>query len=81
MTNTLVVCQACEKTNLIPFARAQSAQAICGSCKANLPFHDGVQDVNGSTLLKLVRGADRPLQSLRSDFSGGCPRNWMITDL
>ena len=59
--NALVVCPSCEKINRIPFAKAETARPVCGACKADLPFHGGVQDVSGSALLKLVRAADRPV--------------------
>lgn len=58
--NTLVVCSNCEKVNRVPLG-TQAAQPICGSCKTALPIQDGVQDLNGSTLSKILRVADRPV--------------------
>ena len=47
--------------NRVPLAASLKAMPICGSCKTNLPIHDGVQDLTSSALSKLVRVADRPL--------------------
>ncbi len=59
--NTLVVCTQCEKLNRVALERTETASPICGSCKTTLPLHEGVQDVSGTALSKLVRAADRPL--------------------
>lgn len=58
---SLVVCPNCEKLNRVPLGRAQTAKPICGSCKTDLPIQDGVQDVSGSALSKLIRSADQPV--------------------
>jgi thioredoxin 2 len=59
--NTVVVCTNCEKLNRVSLEKASSAQAVCGSCKSSLPIHDGVQEVTGSSLAKLLRSVDRPV--------------------
>lgn len=59
--NTLVICPKCEKLNRVALAAASKSTPICGNCKTNLPLHDGVQDVSGSALTKLMGLADRPL--------------------
>ncbi len=59
--NTLVVCPKCEKLNRVALEKAASAAAICGSCKTELPLHDGVQDLSSNTLSKLLRNSDRPV--------------------
>jgi len=59
--NTLVVCPKCEKLNRVALDQATSAKPICGSCKAELLLHDGVQDVSASALAKLNRAGDRPV--------------------
>lgn len=41
--------------------RAMNAVPICGGCKAELPLHDGVQDICSKALTKLLRSADRPI--------------------
>lgn len=59
--NTLVICPQCEKLNRVSLAAASKAVPICGNCKTALPLHDGVQDISGSALTRLVKMADRPL--------------------
>lgn len=59
--NTLVVCPHCEKLNRVPLDRAEAARPVCGSCKTELLLREGVQDLSGSSLSKLVRSADRPV--------------------
>ena len=59
--NTLVICPSCEKLNRVPLDKAEKASPVCGSCKAGLPLHEGVQDVSGSALSKLIRSAERPV--------------------
>jgi thioredoxin 2 len=59
--NAIVVCSDCEKLNRVPFDRAMQAQPVCGSCKAALPFQDGVQEVSGTALGKLIKSGDRPI--------------------
>jgi thioredoxin 2 len=59
--NTMVVCNNCEKVNRVPLERAEASQPICGSCKAELPLREGVQDVSGSGLSKLIGSADLPV--------------------
>lgn len=58
---TLVVCPKCEKLNRVSLEKAESSSPICGSCKAALPLHAGVQDVSSTALGKLIRAADRPV--------------------
>lgn len=59
--NTLVVCPQCEKLNRVPLERAVTALPICGSCKSDLPLHDGVQEISDSSLKKLVQLSDRSI--------------------
>jgi len=59
--NTLVVCSHCEKINRVPLDKVAAAHPVCGGCKAKLPLHDGVQDVSGAGLVKLIRTADQPV--------------------
>src|SRR6185312_2948267 len=59
--NTLVVCAKCEKINRVAVKGGPGGRPVCGNCKAELPIHDGVQDVTSASLNKLVRAADRPV--------------------
>ena len=59
--NTLVVCPKCDALNRVALDKAAGAAPICGACKAELPFHDGVQDLSAKALNKLLRSADRPI--------------------
>ncbi len=59
--NTLVVCSQCEKLNRVSIEKADSVRPVCGSCKAELPFHRGVQEVSGAGLSKIIRSGDRPV--------------------
>jgi thioredoxin 2 len=59
--NTLLICPKCEKLNRVPLEAASKGVPICGNCKSALPLHDGVQDISGSALTRLVGVADRPL--------------------
>jgi thioredoxin 2 len=56
--NTLVFCNHCQKLNRVPNEKALSAQAICGNCKNELPFHHGVQDVSDIGLKKIITNSD-----------------------
>lgn len=47
--------------NRVDLESAARASPICGSCKAELPLHEGVQDIGPKALNKLVRMADRPI--------------------
>lgn len=57
----IVPCFKCLTPNRVDLQKASEAKPICGSCKANLPLHDSVQDVNASTLKKLVAISDLPV--------------------
>jgi thioredoxin 2 len=61
MANTMVVCAGCEKINRVPLERADAERPICGNCRQELPFRDGVQETSDSALAKLIRLADRPV--------------------
>jgi thioredoxin 2 len=56
---SLAICGSCGATNR--FDVAKSDQAVCGRCKAGLPVHDGVVDVDASSLQKLIAASDVPV--------------------
>lgn len=57
----IVPCSACYKLNKVDLDKARDAKPICANCKAYLPIHDGIQDVNGNTLRKLLINTDLPV--------------------
>lgn len=59
--DTLVVCPNCEKVSRVKLDRAEQAKPICGNCKAELPYHHGVQSVSGGGLARLLRASNRPV--------------------
>jgi thioredoxin 2 len=59
--DTLAICPSCEALNRVPLARAEQAQPVCGRCKTELPLHDGIQEVNGSSLGVLIKKSSRPV--------------------
>lgn len=61
MIKTIVPCPSCLKVNRVALEKAAISKPICANCKSYLPFHEGVQDVSGSTLNKLLRNAEVPI--------------------
>ena len=59
--DTLVVCPKCESMNRVELGRADRSQPVCGSCKTELPIHDGVQELSESTLRVLITKSSRPV--------------------
>ena len=56
---TLVICLNCEKLNRVALEKAARTKPVCGYCKNELPFYEGVQEISGTALNKLIRSADR----------------------
>ena len=57
----IVPCSSCYKINNVDLEKSLTARAVCANCKSYLPIHDGIQDVNGQTLKKLVANAKIPI--------------------
>ncbi len=56
--NTLVFCTHCQKLNRVSNEKVLFAQAICGNCKSELPFHHGVQEASDAGLKKLISNCE-----------------------
>jgi thioredoxin 2 len=61
LMKTLVPCRACYQLNRVDLEKSKHAKPICANCKTYLPIHEGVQDVNGNTLKKLITKAELPI--------------------
>ncbi len=61
MSFVFAPCQSCGKLNRIPANASSAKEPICGSCKASLPLHFGVSEVNGSGLETLVNKSPLPV--------------------
>jgi thioredoxin 2 len=61
MADTYSVCLNCNKVNRVNLEQAQTQQPVCGHCKAELPFHNGVNELNATALAKLVEKSPRPI--------------------
>lgn len=57
----IVPCSKCLTPNKVDLQKATASKAICANCKTYLPLHDGVQEVNASTLKKLVAISELPV--------------------
>lgn len=57
--DTLSVCPKCESLNRVDLTR--SAKPVCGRCQAELPIHDGIEDLNTRTLNALIHKSSRPV--------------------
>lgn len=61
MATTFSICSNCDQVNRVNLEQAHAKKPVCGACKQELPFHDGVTEVNGSGLQKLVQKASLPV--------------------
>lgn len=61
MTSTYTVCPKCNKVNRIDMDLAKSKTPICGSCKTEVDFHDGVTHLSTEQLQKLIRTSPIPV--------------------
>lgn len=60
MPATYVPCASCGRVNRVSLDE-KAAEPICGACKAPLPLHFGVCDVNGAGLSALVAKTSLPV--------------------
>jgi thioredoxin 2 len=61
MADTYSICLNCNKVNRVKLDQAQAQRAVCGHCKSDLPFHEGVSELNATGLAKLVEKSPRPV--------------------
>lgn len=57
----IVPCSSCYKINNVDLEKSLIARAICANCKSYLTIHDGIQEVNGQALKKLIANAKMPV--------------------
>jgi thioredoxin 2 len=60
-TTVLSICTNCSKINRVPLDTAFAKKPICGNCKAELPLHGAVNEINESVLQKLVAKSPLPI--------------------
>jgi thioredoxin 2 len=51
---TYAVCKECFQVNRVSIESAGEKRPVCGKCKIELPFHDGVTDVDTSVAVKAL---------------------------
>lgn len=61
MAFTYSSCLKCNQVNRVPAQSESGRQAVCGKCKAELPIHEGINELNGSALSSLVRSSPLPV--------------------
>jgi len=61
MATTYVPCPSCGKLNRVSLEESAKKEPICGNCRAPLPLHFGVADVNGPGLASLVAKTPSPV--------------------
>jgi thioredoxin 2 len=59
--HTLAICSNCESLNRVSLDRTGGALPVCGKCGTALPLRDGIQEVSGAALTKLIRASDLPV--------------------
>jgi thioredoxin 2 len=59
MSHTFAACPNCHAINRIQ--REKASQAVCGKCKASVPFHGLVSEATTSDFEKIIRTSDLPV--------------------
>lgn len=58
---TYSICEKCSGLNRVAFSFPKGKYPICGKCKGSLSVHDGVNDLNVSSLETLSRKSPIPI--------------------
>lgn len=61
MALTYVPCRACGKLNRVSLEQSAAKEPVCGHCRAALPLHGAVSDVDGRGLQALVEKTSLPV--------------------
>lgn len=61
MAKTYVPCRACGKLNRVALEEGNGRTPVCGHCKADLPLHGAVAEVNGDGLRALIEKTSLPV--------------------
>ncbi len=59
--DTLAICPNCLSLNRVDLGLAATVAPICGKCRTDLPLKDGIQELGGPALLKLIEKSSRPV--------------------
>lgn len=61
MSVTYSVCPNCKSVNKINIESSLQKRPTCGACHADLDFHDGVTNLSGDQVQKLIRSSPIPV--------------------
>jgi len=61
MSFTYSVCPKCQKVNKVHLETADHKTPTCGSCQTPLNFHEGISNLSGDQVQKLLRSSPLPV--------------------
>lgn len=61
MSFTYTVCPHCQKVNKVHVETADQKTPTCGACQASLNLHDGISNLSGEQVQKLIRSSPLPV--------------------
>lgn len=61
MSFTYSVCPHCQKVNKVHLETADHKAPTCGACQAPLDFHNGISNLTGDQVQKLIRSSPLPV--------------------
>ena len=59
--SSITICPACLGLNRVPVDNPAGKAPVCGRCKADLAYHEGVSELNDSTLSKILEKSSLPV--------------------